>query len=255
MAKTIKYRFSRDAWRYIRVIVPVVVLWQVAAMLTANRIILPAPTDVYSAFVKMLTDGTLIEATWISVKRLMSGYIIGALIAVPLGVAVDLSSVLRASLTPNVEILRPIAGIAWIPLALVLFGIGHSLVLFIIVYGAIFPILINSISAVLETNNNLILAARTFGLTRFSIVRQVILPASMPTIFTGLEIGLGTAWMSLVAAELIGGSSGLGYLLTFARQLLETAEMIGAIVVIGVLGFSSTLSLRGIRRFAIPWAV
>ncbi|WP_147917187.1 ABC transporter permease [Ruania zhangjianzhongii] len=241
-------------WWYLRALLPAIVLWQIIAMVTANPVILPTPVVVAESLAAMISDGTLTEATGISLRRLAIAYLLAVVSCVPLGLLMGMSRTLRDVIDPVVEMLRPISGIAWIPLALVLFGFGDTLVLFIIFYGAAFPILLNTIAGVREVDTNLVNSARTFGTPRLGVVTQVILPGALPTIFVGLRLGLGTAWMSLVAAELIGAGSGLGYQLSFARQMLMSAEMMAGIVVIGILGALSSFLITGLQHVIAPWS-
>lgn len=242
------------SWWYLRALLPAIALWQIIAMVTANPVILPTPVVVLHALVRMIGDGTLLDAAGVSLQRLVIAYVVAVAVCVPLGLLMGLTRTLRDIIDPVVEMLRPISGIAWIPLALVLFGFGDTLVLFIIVYGAAFPILLNTIAGVREVDVNLVNAARTFGTSRLGVVTQVILPGALPTIFVGLRLGLGTAWMSLVAAELIGAGSGLGYQLSFSRKMLMSAEMMAGIVVIGVLGALSSLLVNGLQHLIAPWS-
>lgn len=241
-------------WWYLRALLPAIVLWQIIAMVTANPVILPTPIVVAESLAAMIGDGTLPEATGISLRRLAIAYLLAVMSCVPLGLLMGMSRTLRDIIDPVVEMLRPISGIAWIPLALVLFGFGDTLVLFIIFYGAAFPILLNTIAGVREVDTNLVNSARTFGTPRLGVVTQVILPGALPTIFVGLRLGLGTAWMSLVAAELIGAGSGLGYQLSFARQMLMSADMMAGIVVIGILGALSSFLITGLQHVIAPWS-
>lgn len=242
-------------WWYVRALIPALVLWQIIAMGAGNPLILPTPLVVGESLWEIIRDGSLPAAAGISLRRLVIGYLLAATACVPLGIMLGLSRTLRDLIDPVVEMLRPISGIAWIPLALVLFGFGDTLVLFIIVYGAAFPILLNTIAGVREIDANLVNAARTFGSSPMSMLTQVILPGALPTIFVGLRLGLGTAWMSLVAAELIGAGSGLGYQLAFARQMLMSSEMMAGIVVIGLLGALSSVLINGAQQLIAPWSL
>lgn len=242
-------------WWYLRALIPAIALWQIVAMIAGNPLIFPTPVVVAESLWSIIRDGSLPAAAGISLRRLAIGYLLAVATCIPLGILLGLSRTLRDIIDPVVEMLRPISGIAWIPLALVLFGFGDTLVLFIIFYGAAFPMLLNTIAGVREVDENLVNAAKTFGTPRFGVLTQVILPGALPTIFVGLRLGLGTAWMSLVAAELIGAGSGLGYQLAFARQMLMSSEMMAGIVVIGLLGALSSVLVNGVQQLIAPWSV
>ena len=153
-----------------------------------------------------------------------------------------------------VEILRPISGIAWIPLALFIFGIGNELPIFIITYVALFPFLLNTMAGVRATDRTLVRAARTMGVDQRTIVRHVMIPSALPQILTGARIAGGAAWMSLVAAELIGAPSGLGFAIEWYRQLLMTPKVIAVIVVISLLGYLTDRGLRWLQQRLTPWS-
>lgn len=245
----------RRVWRYVRVLVPAAALWYLLAIATDNPLTLPSPVPVAQALGDLFSGGALLSSAGASLTRLAIGYAAAVVVCVPLGIAMGLSSTVRFLVDPIIEILRPISGIAWIPLALILFGVGNSIVIFIIFYGAAFPLIINTIAGIREVDENLVNAARTFGASRMAIVVNVVLPGALPTILVGARIAAGTAWMSLVAAELVGASSGLGFSIQYYRSLLMTSNMIGFVVVIGFLGLLTNVVLLGLQRWLTPWAM
>ena len=157
-------------------------------------------------------------------------------------------------LDPVVELLRPISGIAWIPLGLFIFGVGDVLPVFIMVYVAFFPLLLNTISGVRNVDQRLVNAARTMGVHGWPLMRQVIVPAALPTIMVGFRLAFAGAWAAVIAAELIGAPSGLGFAIEWYRQLLMTPKVFAFIVVIGVVGYLCDLALRALQRRLTPWA-
>jgi ABC-type nitrate/sulfonate/bicarbonate transport system permease component len=155
---------------------------------------------------------------------------------------------------PLVEVLRPIPPLAWIPLSILWFGIGDIQNEFIIFLGMFFPILLNTIAGVRNIEPNLIRAARCLGAHELRILRRIVLPAALPQIITGIRIGMGFGWMALVAAELIGANSGLGFLINDARTVLRTDIVIVGMVTIGVVGLAIDQFIRFLGRRLMPWS-
>jgi len=157
-------------------------------------------------------------------------------------------------LDPLMEILRPIPPLAWIPLSILWFGIGDTQNQFIIFLAVFFPILLNTISGVKSIEPNLIRAARCLGAKQWNILWRVILRAALPQIVTGIRIGLGVGWMALVAAELVGATSGLGFLINDARTVLRTDYVIVGMITIGIVGLLIDWSIRSLARMLLPWS-
>ena len=247
--------FGWAVFRYLRTMVPVVLLWQLLALAVGNPAVLPPPLEVARGLVDLVSSGELATGVLASLGRLAVAYGLAVLVCVPLGVLLGASTLARDLVDPVVELLRPISGIAWIPLALILFGIGNELVVFIIFYGAAFPLVLNTVDGVRQMDRSLTAAAYTFGLNRVNRLVHVTLPAALPTILVGCRIAMGTAWMSLIAAELVGAPTGIGFSVEWYRELLMTPKMIASVLVIGLLGFLSDLLLRTLIRSLTPWAV
>ena len=171
-----------------------------------------------------------------------------------LGFAMGLDRRLDAIVDPTVEMLRPISGIAWIPLALFIFGIGNALPVFIMTYAAFFPILLGTIAGIRSVDARLVDAARTMGVPRRRIVTHVVVPAALPALLVALRLGVATSWTAVVAAELIGAPSGVGYAVEWYRGLLMTPQVMAFIATIGVLGYATDTSIRALTRRFTPWA-
>lgn len=204
---------------------------------------------------KILITGSLLDNTIISLTRVMLGFLLATGISVPLGLAMGYFPVMDRFFDSSIEMLRPIPPLAWVPLILAWFGIKgladmipplavnpiiagiqFSTVLIIFI-GAVFPILLNTIQGVKNIPVEYLESARTLGARNFSILLKVIIPASLPLIVTGLRIGLGIGWMCLVAAEMMpGSSSGLGYLIWYAYELLRADIIVAGMIVIGMIG-------------------
>ena len=239
---------------YLRSLLALAVLWQLIAMVIGNHVILPQPWTVAVDLWKLVVDGEVFRSAAISIARLVVSFLLAGVIAIPLGLWMGLSPLANDLIDPIVELLRPISGIAWIPLALFIFGVGNELPIFIITYVAVFPFLLNTIAGVRAADRTLIRAARTLGLSRGAIVRQVIVPGALPHILTGARIAGGAVWMALVAAELIGAPSGLGFAIEWYRQLLMTPKVIAFILVISVLGYLTDRALRYLQQRLTPWS-
>ena len=155
---------------------------------------------------------------------------------------------------PLVEVLRPIPPLAWIPLSILWFGIGDLQNEFIIFLGIFFPILLNTITGVKGVEPNLVRAARCLGSDEWTVLSKVVVRAALPQIVTGIRIGLGVGWMALVAAELVGASSGLGFLINDARTLLRTDIVIVGMITIGLVGLLLDVLIREITARLLPWS-
>ena len=229
-------------------------LWWAAFAWNANPLQLPSPVRVLDAAWRLLKSGELLDHAAISTARLGIALAVAVVLAVPLGFAMGLSKTLDAYVDPLVELLRPISGIAWIPLGLFIFGIGDTLPVFIMVYVAFFPLLLNTVSGVRQVDRKLIAAARTMGVGRRAMLRHVIVPAALPTVMVGLRLAFAGAWAAIVAAELIGAPSGLGFAIEWYRQLLMTPKVFAFILVIGVVGYLCDVALRTLQRVLTPWS-
>ena len=229
-------------------------LWQVAFMWNDNPLQLPSPVRVLASLWDLLVDGELIEHASVSTGRMLISLIAAIVVAVPLGFWMGLSRNAEAYIDPVVELLRPISGIAWLPLALYIFGVGNTLPVFIMVYVAFFPILLNTIAGVRQVDKRLVSAARTMGIGGHAMLLHVSIPAALPTVMVGIRLAFAASWAAVVAAELIGAPSGMGFAIEWYRQLLMTSKVFSFIVTIGVVGYLCDLGLRALQRRLTPWA-
>jgi len=236
-------------------------IWQglsMAGVLPAYK--LPSPWAVIQGFgelaVKGMPPGQLLQWHLLySLLRVGIGFLAAALIGVPLGLALGAFAPLRGAINPIIEVLRPVPPLAWIPIAILWFGIGLPSAGFIIFLGAFFPIVLNTTAGVLEVNPVLVEAVRTLGAGRREIVSKVLLPGSLPNIFVGVRVGLGIGWMTLVAAEFTGVRSGygLGYMIMTARDIQRPDEIIAGMAVIGLVGLGIDWLVRLAQRRLVPW--
>lgn len=213
----------------------VVVIWHVATVVTGwPPYLLPGPLVVAATFWKLLSSGLLPEYLLASVGRLFLGCAAGFALAVPMGYAIGSSRLMDRIFSPIVAVAQPIPGIAWIPLAILWFGLGPMAVGFIIFLAAFFPVLLNTVTGVRTITKDLTRVAEVFQFSRRMTVLDVILPGALPYIVTGTRLGFGYGWRALVAGEMIAASSGLGYMIFDARNYLKTDEVIVGMLTIGL---------------------
>ena len=229
-------------------------LWQIAFLWNDNPLQLPSPARVFAALWDLLVSGEILEHASVSTGRMVIALIAAIAVAVPLGFWMGLSRNAEAYIDPLVELLRPISGIAWLPLALYIFGVGNTLPVFIMVYVAFFPILLNTVAGVRQVDKRLVAAARTMGVSRTAMLVHVLIPAALPTVMVGIRLAFAASWAAIVAAELIGSPSGLGFAIEWYRQLLMTSKVFAFILAIGVVGYLCDVGLRALQRHLTPWA-
>lgn len=239
---------------YCRTMALFLLAWYLAAEAVPNKLLLPSPFAVAQALRESWLDGELTANAGISLLRLLVSVAAAAVLAIPLGLAMGRSRVISDLLEWPVELLRPIAGIAWIPLALFIFGIGQRLPIFIMFYTAFFPLLLGTAAGAQSVDRRLIAAARTMGLSRGTIMRQVVVPAALPSVLVSLRLAVAASWTAVVAAELVGAPSGLGYAIEYYRSMLATPTVMAFIAVIGLLGFLTDRALRWLGDALAPWA-
>lgn len=215
--------------------------------------LLPPPSAVIAALGPLIQSGTIQADIAASLTRIVIGFAIATVVGVTLGSTMGFWPLVGRLLDPLVEFLRPIPPMAWIPLALLWFGISDTQNIFIIFMGAVYPIALNSYAGVRDVDRNLVWAAQTLGGNRAQILWEIVLPGALPVILTGLRIGLGVGWMGLVAAELVGASSGLAYLIEDARSLLFTERVMLGMALIGLLGFGMDQTMRLVQRKVVPF--
>ncbi len=237
-----------------------VLLWQFASKFWLPRIdpqmaiLMPAPTTIAASAAGMIASGELFYHLAASLKREAFAFLY-ATSAIPLGMAMGWWRVVYNQVNPIMEILRPIPPLAWIPLSILWFGLGDAQNEFIIFLGIFFPILVNTIVGVKNIDPNLIRAARSLGATERKMLERIVFKGALPQIITGIRIGLGVGWMALVAAELVGANSGLGFLINDARSMLRTDTIIVGMLAIGVIGLLIDTFIRLLGRRLLPWSL
>jgi ABC-type nitrate/sulfonate/bicarbonate transport system permease component len=238
-----------------------IIIWQGLSLIhVIPSYKLPSPIEIVLGLKDLLVIGVppghlLHNHMLYSLYRVVLGYTVASLLAIPLGLLMGWSGKLLNMIRPVIEVVRPIPPLAWIPIAILWFGIGIKSAAFIIFLGAFFPILLNTISGVLSINPLLIEAARTLHAKEKDIFLKVLFPGTVPSIFVGMRIGIGIGWMTLVAAEFTGVKEGygLGYMIMTARDIQRPDEILAGMLVIGIIGLLIDIGLRAIEARAIRW--
>jgi NitT/TauT family transport system permease protein len=215
---------------------------------------IPSPGDVVDATIKLGSTKRFYVNIGISVRRILIGFGVATVLGITLGMLIGRFRVLRDLFFPALEVLRPIPAIAWVPISIMLWPSNEVSIVFITFLGAFFPILLNTIHGVVSLDKVLVRAASSLGAGGFALFRDIILPGSLPHIFTGLTVGMGVAWVSLIAAEMISGQFGIGYFTWEAYSLIAYAEIVIGMIVIGILGLSCSAIIRATGRMLMPWA-
>ena len=223
--------------------------WHVAVRMSGSDIF-PTPLEVLRGLAELARRGLLLKYIVASLFRVSWGFSLAVVIGVPLGLVLGWFRPAFAALNPFIQILRPISPIAWIPVAILWFGVKDTAPIFLIFLASVFPIAVSSMSAVQNMQQVYLRAAQNFGLRGLPLFRRVILPAALPQIITGIRIALGVAWLVVVAAEMIAVNSGLGYLIIDARNAGKRYDLVVAgMVMIGFIGLILDLLVRRLEKF------
>ena len=260
-AKPARRRWSLGSLRRIIIrlvaLAAFVALWELASETKTHFIInfahVPAPSAVAEAAVEFARAPKSARHITNSVRRVAIGFGLALLTAVPLGLLIGRSRLMEDIILPPIEILRPIPGVAWIPLAILMFPTAEQSMIFICFLGAIFPILLSTIHGVENLDRRLIYAAQTLGAKTWPIFRDVVFPGALPSIVTGLTIGMGTCWLLVVTAEMISGQFGIGYFTWESYTMQKYPNIIVGMLVIGVLGMASSALVRFLGQRLMPW--
>lgn len=223
-------------------------LWHAAVRLHPG-LILPGPAAVLAAVIELLQHGLLFKYAIASLFRVTWGFVLACITAIPLGLALAWSRRGEMALNPLSQIFRPISPLAWIPIAILWFGVGDLSAIFLIYVACFFPLLLTAMSAVHNIPAVYIRAGRNFGLSSAAFVTRVLYPAVMPQLLVGMRITLGVAWLVVVAAEMIAVNSGLGFLIVDARNAGNRYDLVVAgMLAIGVIGFLLDLGMRSLEQ-------
>ncbi|HEY1150742.1 MAG TPA: ABC transporter permease [Pseudoduganella sp.] len=266
---------SKQKWREIAegAIVPVVViaLWQAASgMGYINPQVLPSPLAVVQKWIEYLLplqpydpaasswlawafSGELIGDTLSSMYRVLVGFAVGAGLALPFGLVMGSSQRMYAWLNPLLQVLRPIPPIAYIPLAILWFGLGNAPAVFLIALGAFFPVLMNTIAGVRQVDGIYVRAARNLGVSQRTMFVRVMLPAAVPYILSGVRIGIGTAFIVVIVSEMIAVNNGLGFRILEAREYFWSDKIVAGMISIGLLGLAIDIGMNKLNNHLLRW--
>jgi NitT/TauT family transport system permease protein len=213
----------------------------------------PPPSEVIGASAKLLGSARYWQAWGLSLTRIAFGFLAAQIVGVPLGLALAMNRTALGTIFPVVEILRPIPPVAWIPVAIIFWPTRELSVIFIVFLGAFWIVLLNTIGGAGSIDVNYKRAAQSLGSMQRDMFWRIILPATIPSIVTGMAVGMGLAWEMLVAAEMVAGNTGLGYLLWQSFEINAISQCIVCMVSIGIAGFLSSQIIRQLGRYAAPW--
>lgn len=231
-----------------------ILLWQIAVALRPHSLI-PGPIATALAIGELAKQGLLFRYVVASLFRVTWGYLLAAILAIPLGVVLGLWTRGEAALNPILQLLRPVSPLAWIPIAILWFGVGDLSAIFLIFLASFLPLTVTAANAVHNIDAVYLSAGRNFGLTRLGLLRSVIVPAILPQLIIGMRITLGIAWLVVVAAEMIAVNSGLGFLIVDARNAGDRYDLVLAgMVLIGAIGVVLDLGMRSLERLdSLRW--
>lgn len=234
-----------------------VLLWHLACAYKLDFFIkfenVPAPLVVLSAFIRHIHETKFYIHILVSMERILIGFALATLLGICVGVVMGRSRIARDLVVPYIEILRPIPAVAWIPLAILMWPTEESSIIYITFLGALFPIVLNTVHGVEQTPEVLIRAAQSLGASSLHIFWHVVMPAALPSIATGLAIGMGVSWFSLLAGEIISGQYGIGYFTWNAYSLINYPDIVVGMLVIGGLGTLSTQAVRLVTSPLLSW--
>lgn len=242
----------------------VVLLWQLSG--TDGSLfggVLPTPDRVASAWYTWAFgdrgmglnpySGSWFDSVVFSTTRVLQGFAVALLVGIPTGIMIGWNRLVAGAVDPALQMLRPIPITAWLPFAIAVFGISSIGAVFLIALGVFYPVVINTTQGARHVERNLVRAAQMMGASRLDILLRVVIPASLPSIFTGVRIGLGTGWTAVIVAEMIAVKSGLGYVLWDAYYLGRMDVVIADMATIGIMGLLSDQLILMIERYALSW--
>jgi ABC-type nitrate/sulfonate/bicarbonate transport system permease component len=236
-----------------------VIIWQLVSTAIPNKKLLPAPAEVILAFFRSFFEPigkyTLFSHVIHSLYRVVVGYSIAAVLGVSIGLIMGSSRVAKAIITPIFEFLRPIPPLAWIPMGIIWFGIGESTKYFIIFIATFTTITLNAYTGSKNVDPMLIGAAKMLGANNRQIFFTIILPASLPQIFAGLQVALSTGWMAVLAAEMVRSDEGAGWIIVRGMEVANTIQILVGMIGIGIIGFLLANIMRIIERKLLAWNV
>jgi len=214
---------------------------------------IPTPGEVLGELTKLGRQNAFYTNMWLSMRRIIYGFGIATVLGIFFGLLIGRFKVVHGLLFPACEVLRPIPAIAWVPMSIMMWPTNETSIVFITFIGSFFPVLLNTVHGVRSVDPVLVRAARSLGASEFNVLRLVILNGAMPYIFTGLAVGMGVAWVSLIAAEMISGQFGIGYFTWEAYSLVEYSHIVIGMALIGILGLFCSGTIRLVGNLMMPW--
>jgi NitT/TauT family transport system permease protein len=238
-----------------------IIAWHIAVKATGTKLI-PTPYMVgvmlwdfsFGGIYDDAYSKTILKHFWASITRVYGGFGAAALVGVPLGLIIGRIKLIRELVDPTLQVLRPVPVTAWLPLSMIFFGLGPNAAIFLVFLGAFYPIVLNTTFGVRSVDAKLFEAAEMLGCGGSSLFRQVVLPAAMPSIFNGLRLGHGFAWILIVVGEMTGVQEGLGAVIMDARMLSRADLVIAGMIVIGVGGFVSDRIIVALNNYLLRWS-
>ncbi|MFT8314361.1 MAG: ABC transporter permease [Clostridium sp.] len=232
----------------------IVILWEIFSDKGfINPSILPSPIIIWDTLVQMAQSGELLKHLVVSLLRVLKGYAIGCILGISIGTLMGLIRKFERSIVLLIGLLRPIPVIAWVPMLILWLGIGEISKVTVIAIGTFWPVLLNTVHGIVSTNKKYLEVGEILEKNKTTVLLKIIFPSAMPSIFTGLRIGIGSAWMSVVGAELIAASSGIGYLISYARELSQPDVMIVGVISIGIIGLLIDTLIKIIQKRILRW--
>jgi ABC-type nitrate/sulfonate/bicarbonate transport system permease component len=228
------------------------ILYTIFSINNPTHVYLPTSSELVTTFLKLFSEQAIYKDIFASLQRVVIGFILASIIGVACGILLGIHTRLQ-NIKIYIDILRPIPPIAWIPIAIMFFGLGNTSAYFIVFLGSFFPIFTNTYFGVITMPTIYKNVSLSFELSKVTYYRKVVGMYSLPFIFSGLKMGMGMAWMSVIAAELIGAQSGLGYFIQQSRLLLQTENVIIGMILIGCIGYVLQKTMEKIENKLIPW--
>ncbi|MDT8858920.1 ABC transporter permease [Alkalihalobacillus sp. MEB130] len=244
----------KKSWSGFLLIIILLILWELSSRNGwVDSVSVPQVSQILKAWGGLIITGELFNQLLPSLARVFIGFLLAAAVAIPLGIIMGMFSPVYRLLEPITEFIRPIPASAYIPIAILFLGIGDEMKVFVIFLSCFFPILLNTYSGVRGVDPVLIDTGRTFGVPKVQSLYQIILPASLPTVLTGLRISIGIAIMVAVVAEMISGNNGIGYYILDMQRIFRVAEMFAGIFTLGILGYTINYLFLVLEKYLLRW--
>jgi len=239
------------------IVLLIAIWWLVTSLGWVQPLFVPSPGAIVDKFISLVQGGFTGTPLWshmlISMQRVFGAFLLASAIGVPLGLAMGMSPTMRGIFDPVIEFYRPIPPLAYLPLMIIWFGIGETSKVLLIFLSVFAPVALGARSGVRSAGIEQIHAAYSFGASRWKVMRHVILPSAMPEILTDMRVGIGFGWTTLVAAEMVAATKGIGYMVLSASQFLQTGTVIVGIILIAAIAYAFDMLMRFIERKVVPW--